>query len=488
MKMGFSIRRWLYREFFLKDLQSPFGIIFLILVAVGTSYLVVSGNFLVIGGLIAALVGSMMLYVVIFRPIIGYYLVTLLGCFAFYPTHILHVNLGLATLVELLFWVLLLGTFRERPIRKDRLLGSPITVMFIIYTLYHFIQVFNPELRVWSMYYFVMRKFFMFICIYVISYRLINTPERVRCFIRFWIFIGFLAGAYACFQQWFGYLPRELQYIASDPTKYKLMFQGGQLRKLSFLSDVAQAGVFMGSLAVFSLIVAIHEKERKRKIFLFVAFLLMTLGMSYSGTRTATFILPTGMSMYVIMLIRNKTTLITLFCSLMVGLFIMFAPIYSNKTLNRLRTSFETSDPSLNVRDVNRHYIQPYLRSHPFGGGVGMTGPSGRETDPNHVLAGFPPDSGLLEIGLEVGWIGLTLTVIWYLIILYYYIYTAFRIRNPEFKIYTIALLCCILSIIVTQYSQISIGQIPLVIFYMASISIVMRLLEFQKLDLYDKK
>lgn len=487
MKSGLNINKWLFREFFVRTLNSPFGLVFTLLVAIGTAYLVVIENFLVIAAIIGALAGSIILYLIIFKPLIGYYIITFLACFAFYPSHILHINFGLPTIVEILFWVLLLGSFRERPAIKGNLLTSPITVMFIIYTGYHFVQFFNPEVRVKTMYYFVMRKFFMFICIYITTYRLIDTPEKAKFFLKFWIFIAFLAGAYGCYQQWFGYLPQEMEFIMRDPVNYGLIFQGGQFRKFSFFSDVAQFGVFAGAMCVLTLIIAIHEKRIRLKAFLFIAAILMVLGMSYSGTRTATFILPTGISLYIIMTIRNKTTLITVFASLLAVFFIVFAPIYDNKTLNRLRSSFETEDASLNVRDVNRHYIQPYIYQHPFGGGVGMSGVSGWETDPGHFLAGFPPDSGLLQIALEVGWIGLTLTVIWYLIILYFYIYAAFRIKDPEFRIYTIAILCCVFSIMMTQYAQASIGQIPMVVFYMATMPLVIRLFEFQKLNLYKK-
>ena len=57
-------------------------------------------------------------------------------------------------------------------------------------------------------------------------------------------------------------------------------------------------------------------------------------------------------------------------CAL-IGAFVLFAPIYGNGTINRLRSTFQIStDASLQVRDVNRHFIQPYSYSHPIGGGI----------------------------------------------------------------------------------------------------------------------
>lgn len=487
MAETFKIGKWLNREIFLKGLMSPVGKLFLVFLAIAVSYFTLKGDYLVVIAMIGALAGCIILYLCMFKPLTGFYLAMLMAAFAFYPSHIIHVELGISTLVEVLIWVILLGSLREKPPGEltNRLASSPVSIILIIYTVYHLIQFFNPDMGSLNRYFFIMRKFLMFLWIYIIAYRLLNTPEKVRDFIKFWIIIGFLAGLYGCYQQWFGYLPMELNFIMRDPQQYKLIFQGGQFRKFSFLSDVAQFGVFSGSMCVLTLIIGMNTKRKNHRNMLIFAAMIMALGMSYSGTRTTTVIIPVGISLYALMTIRNRATLFTVFGFIMIFMFILFAPINSNKTLNRMRTTFEADDPSLDVRNINRHNIQPYLYAHPFGGGLATTGNTGLEYSPNHPLAGFMPDSGLLQIGLEIGWLGLILTMTWYSLILYMYVYTAFRIRNQEFKIYTIAIACSLLGIIVTQYSQLSIGQIPMVIFFMASGSIVKRLLEFERLKLY---
>lgn len=478
------IRKWVHGELFRRNLMSPSGIIFLLLLTLGISYLSYAGDYLPIALAIGILPGLVILYFVFFKPLIGFYIICVIASFAFYPEHIFHIDMGLSTLAEILFWFSLLGSMRVHPPGnlKNNLLSSPITVIFVIYTVYGIIQFFNPELNNRTLYYVGLRKGLMFVCIYVIAYRIINTPDKFRFFLKFWIVIAFLAAAYGCYQQWFGLLPQEREFVMSNPVLYGLNFQGGQLRKFSFLSDVVQYGVFTGAIGVLALILAIFEKDKKKKYLLAFAALVMVVGMTYSGTRTTTFILPTGISLYILLTVRNKTTLITIFGSIMVALFVLFAPIYSNKTLNRVRSSFQTQDASLNVRDVNRHFIQPYMHKHPFGGGVGTTGAVGLKLDPHHYLADFPPDSGLLKIGIETGWIALILVIVWYLIILYFYIYTIFRVKSPEFRVYAIGLVCCLFGMMITQYSQVSIGQIPMVIFFISATSIVKRVLEFDRL------
>lgn len=479
----YKIKSWFHREIFLRSMTSKTAIAFWIIIAVLAGYMSFKGLYLVILAAAGIFAGLIIVYLCLFKPYIGFFIVTFLAFFAFYPKHLLNRPVPLSTLVELLIWFVFLGSFREKPdpnAPPNSLLKSGFSVILILYTSFHVIEFFNPNMDSKVGYLFIMRKFASFILIYIMTYRLINTPAKVRFFLKFWLFFSFLAGAYGCYQQWFGYLPMELRYIKSNPLEYALMYQNGNLRKFSFLSDVVSFSVLAGVMCTLTLVIGINQKKASRKYMMLAAAFIMFLGMSYSGTRTATIIVPTGMSLYVLMTIKNKTTLITLFSSFILVLFFFFAPIY-NPTIQRLRSTFNTEDASLNVRDANRHYIQPYIYAHPMGGGLATSGVAGRHYNPNHILAGFPPDSGLLEIALEEGWIGLGVAIIFYLTIMYQCIYYYFRIRNPEYKIYCVAITAALLPFIVTQYSQVSIGQIPGIFFFIGSIGLTKRLFEFDR-------
>ncbi len=483
-----KIGGWFKREFFIKNLYSPMGLIILSIISIGAGLLAYLNLSIIVFAISASLIGIIIFYYCLLKPLTGYYLVTLLAFFAFYPNHILNRELPLSTLVEVLLWVVFLGSYVQRKNRTENnynsLLSSATSIVLIIYTGFHLIEFFNPDLGRREGYFFVMRKFLVFIFIYIMAYRLINTPQKIKYFLKFWIVMSFIAAAYGCYQQWFGYLPMEMRYIRSDPIEYQLMNQGGILRKFSFLSDVVSFGVLSGSMAVLTLIFAISEKNKKRKYWLFFAALIMALGMSYSGTRTTTVIIPSGIALYLLMTIKNRTTLITLFVSVMIGFFIMFAPI-DNPALNRIRSTFNSKDPSLNVRDVNRHYIQPYIYAHPIGGGIATSGVPGRRFNPTHALAGYPPDSGLLQIAMEMGPIGLGLTLLFYLTILYQCIHYYFRMKNPRYKLYAVGIAATLFSVMITQYAQVSIGQIPGVFFFMSSISLIKRIKEFDDKEQY---
>ncbi len=480
------IQSALIREIFERSLMSVWGKIFLALLAVVVGICSFLGLYIIPLALVVLLAGCIIGYYCLFKPYIGFYILTFIAFFAFYPNHILNRDIPLSTAVEILVWIVFIGSMKERPAEgiRNNLVSNPVSIMFIIYTGYHVVEYFNPNLGVKDGYFFVMRKYVMFVFIYILGYRLVNTPAKFRQFLKFWIIMAVIGALYGCYQQWFGYLPMEIRYLKKNPREYALLFQGGQLRKISFFSDVVTFGVLSGSMCVITIILAIHEKNKKKRNLLIVSSLFLLLGMSYTGTRTTNVILPIGISLYILMTIKRKSTLITIFASFMFVLGVLFAPIHNNKTLNRVRSTFRTNEPSLDVRNDNRHHIQPYIYSHPIGGGLASTGLPGKRFNPDHPLAGFPPDSGLLQIALEIGYLGLGFTIIWYMLIIYQCIYIAFRVKNQEYKIYATAIACSLISIMVTQYSQASIGQIPTVIFFMAIIAIIRRLQEFDNAGL----
>ncbi len=480
-----KLTKWLNREFFLKGLSSSFGIGLLACIAIAIGFLA-SHNLAVIAfALVGAVAAIIVVYYCFFEPVTGYFITMFISFFAFYPNHILNIILPIPTFVELLILIVFFGSYnsaKKLNLPRNSILLTGVSIVFIIYTIFNIVEFFNPDMQSQGGWLFRFKRYMVFVLVYIVSYRLIDTPQRFRNFMKFWLYMSFIAAAYGCYQQWFGMLPMEMTYIRSDPLEYKLMFQGGMLRIFSFLSDVVSFGVLSGSMAVVALIMAINEKQKKRKYLLYFGALVMTLGMFYSGTRTTTVILPAGMSLYLFMTIRSKTTIITLFVSALIAFFILYVPV-DNPVLNRVRSSFNSQDASLNVRDVNRHYIQPYIYAHPIGGGIATTGTEGLYYNPNHFLAGFPPDSGMLKAALEMGWIGLALTMLFYLVILYQCIDYYFRIKNPEYKTYVVAIAASLFAMIVTQYAQVAIGQIPGAIFFFGTISMIRRLLEFDQAE-----
>lgn len=475
----------LQREIFTKQLVTPAGLTFFGIIAVFFGYLA-SANMAVISfGILGLLIVALIINLCVFKPIIGYYIVILLACFANYPSRILHVDLPVSTFIEVLVVFLFIGVMwagKSDLNHKGNLLSSPLAIIFFINYLYFLLQFFNPNMISSLGYLSGFKRVTVFLLFFILSYKLINTPERFNSFLKFWIIISFLAALYACSQQWIGYLPFELAWVKKDPVEFGLLFQGGVIRKFSFLDGVVTFGALTGTMAIIIIILAINERIGKLKWQLFIMGIVCFLGMAYSGTRTFTIMMPVGLALYILITMRNKATLVTLFLTIMTFMFIFFAPI-NNPTLNKMRSTFNAEDASLNVRTVNRISIQPYIYANPFGGGIATSGVEGWRFNRSHPLAGFPPDSGLLKLALEIGWVGLSLIILFYLTVLYQGIYYYFRMKSKKYKNYILAFLAGFLALLVTLYSQVSIGQMPIVFFVYAYIALIKRLWEFDKAE-----
>lgn len=455
----------------------------LCLLALGVGILAANGKVMLTFAIVAMLFGSLVVHRCLMDPIRGYYLLTFIAFFSEFPGRLLNKPLPISTFTEALVLVLFIGTYwqgKKDEHQKGSLMKYSISIMLIIYTLYYTMELFNPNMDSPLGWLFSSKRFIVQLLFFVISYRLINTPERVRFFFKFWIVLSFIAALYGAYQQWFGLLPMELSSL--DDHEYSLLFQGGVIRKFSFLEGAVTFGSLCGCMAVLTIVLAINEKEKQKRFQLTGISFVLFMGMLYSGTRTFNLMIPAGISLYVLMTLKNKTTILTLFILLLGMFFILFAPI-DNPILNRMRSTFDTKEESLQVREINRKSIQPYIYRHPIGGGVATSGVEGKRFNPTHPLAGFPPDSGLLKLALDMGWIGLIVTMSMFLMALYQGIYFYFRIRNEEYRKFVIAGTCALFALLVTLYTQVTIGQFPTVLFIFGIMSIFKRIKEFDETE-----
>jgi O-antigen ligase len=247
-------------------------------------------------------------------------------------------------------------------------------------------------------------------------------------------------------------------------------------RKFSLLSDPAAFGIFMCSSSLITIILAFRPTKRSYRALLLGASLFMILAMAYSGTRTAYAMFVAGLIMFLFMTINNKRTLIFSAVAIFAVFVLLFGPIYGNATINRIRSTFNSEDASLNVRDRNRATIQEYIYSHPMGGGVMTTGDAGMKYNPNHRLAGFPPDSGYLKIVLETGWTGLFLAVLFFYVCLRQGIKNFYHTQDENIRYYYLAITAMVFSISIGSYAQSVHTQVPIMLFFYPSVALLTRI------------
>jgi putative inorganic carbon (HCO3(-)) transporter len=355
--------------------------------------------------------------------------------------------------------------------------NTSVIIWTIIVYLYIGLELFNPNTHSFEGWFMTFRKSLLTLILLFIAYNVLDTYHAIKKFIIALFIVCSIAGIYGCIQQWHGLFNFERAWATADESRFGLIFINGEFRKFSTMADPTGYGVLMASCAIFFTIIAWNQKRLLYKITLITGVLFMLLGMAYSGTRTANAMVVGGLAMFILLTFNKKSTRVFTVFAGAIFLVLLYGPFYGNATINRFRTTFTgTQDESFKVREVNRAFIQPYIHSHPIGGGLMTTGAGGLRFNPHHRLSGFPPDSGYLKKALEAGWIGLGLICILYYAILRTGIKSYFQCRNENIRVIYAASISSIFSFYIAEFAQDAIGQITDIVVYYPIIAIMLTL------------
>ena len=254
------------------------------------------------------------------------------------------------------------------------------------------------------------------------------------------------------------------------------ILQGGTLiRYFSTHNDAANFGICIASTAVAYFIFAITTKIKKHRIFFLITAIGCTWAMFQSGTRTAMACLILGIIAYVFLSKSAKMAAIVtvvfgfLFCIL------AFTNIgQGNQQIRRMRTVFDKSDASANVRTINQEAIRKYLMDAPWGMGLGL---SAHNTPPNNKfyrLSGTPPDSEYVFIWIHTGVIGITVFIITMLLMLGGACWIVlFRIKSPSLRGIGAGFCCAFVSMQLGGYGNQVLMQFPNCLLFYGGLSIV---------------
>lgn len=417
------------------------------------------------------------------NPYFGFYFLIVFSSLTITIDRLTQLSLPSGTLVEFVSYFILFSILINNDLKKKvgrDCWNSPITIGMYILFAYYIVEIFNPEMfsKVGWLSFF--RKQFSYFIFYYICFALLNSRKTIIFFVRFMIILSTILSLYACKQQWFGYAHFELAWVGTG-NGYTLLFQGGMLRKFSVFSDPATSGILFASIAVLTMILLLRSGNRKEKIWLGVAAVINLFGYSYSGTRTATLMIVAGILLYFISTISERRTWIFMFCSVIFFASFMLMP-HQNVITNRIRSTFQgTKDPSAAIRDFDRHEVQPYIQAHPMGGGIFTSGSEGNKYNQGHYLEFFQADSGYLKTLAEQGAIGFALLLAFYFIIMRTGFHSFFRAKDPEIRTYYIGLLVMVFTLLVAQYAQMAISQYPIVLYFYATLVILIKLADFDK-------
>jgi hypothetical protein len=466
--------------FVIEKLNNGFGIFLISIVAAGFGYLLANNLFFGVG-VVGALVSLFVLVLCLLSLEWGIYINLI---FLFLSSQVSRMffieNLPFGIISD----GLLLATFAGIFIRKNQakeisknFFSKPPIFIYLIVLGYLLLQFFNPYGHSIQGGLNIIRKVIGSIVVIYICYTAFNTYARIYNFLRVLFVCAFLAGLYGCIQQWHGLFSFETAWVHSDELRLNLIYLFGVYRKFSFFSGPTEFGIIMASCSLLFILIGLSEKKLSRKIILIGGSIIMLLGMSYSGTRTANAMFVGGVVIYILLTINKVATRIFAIIAILAFLFIMFAPIYTSETIYRFRSSFSAKeDNSYNVREANRASVQPYIYTHPFGGGLSTTGENGRKYNPGHQNAGFPTDSSYLGKALEIGWIGLILTCILYFATIQFAVRGFFATNDTRGKSILAACVAFLFCYYIGEIAQEAIGQFSNTFVYYPIIAIIIRI------------
>jgi putative inorganic carbon (HCO3(-)) transporter len=481
----YKLKKWLSeysgRIFIQEKLNNWLG--YLLILGVACLYaLILSYNILMGLSVFAVLFGLFIVMICLANVEAGVYLLLFLSFFSYFiSSFFFKSKMPVGAVFDTVVVINFLGlVFSRKDFKQSwrQFIRIPLIVYILLRFFFDVVEMFNPNSMGASLTSLQgVRKFFEYALILFTVYTLFDSYQRIRKFTFGLLAVAVISALYGCIQEWHGLFDFELQPILADPHAMGLLFENGEFRKFSTMSDPSSFGIVMAVCALFFLILSLNEKKPFYRFLFIGGSVLMLLGMGYSGTRTAYATEVAGITFFILLNIDKPSVQKFGIVCVLTFLALQFGPFSSNSTIRRFRTTFAgTKDESFKVRIISRQFIQPYIRSHPIGGGLGTTGFNGAVEHPGHYLANFQPDSSYVTKAAETGWIGFGLILILYFWTLKVAIHGFFRAKDPKIKIYYSACESSLFAFYIAEFAQVAIGGVSDVVVYFSLVAIILKI------------
>lgn len=461
-----SWRTALNRIIMIEKLQNRTGI--LLLAAIGVIIgLGIAQAGMAFGGIIVAIsIGVPLVYCVIVYAKFGTFFLVFMAYFLFQFMRI-GVPGPLGTLMDALQLILLLTiAVKQRREHNWALFKGPITIMILLWLAYNVVEVANPAASSRLVWFYTIRGVAVVQFTYFIFLYNIRTIEDVRNLFKFWLVLAFIGATWAFKQEFIGFSDSEMAYL-NTPDMISLLFINGHWRKYSIFSDPVSFSYNMAMPCILFICIIFGKFASWKKVVCGLLIIYCFVAMLYSGTRGANVLLPAALVMFAI-LNYNKSVLV--FSCIAAFFFIVLINFPTgNQTIVRFQSAFRpNNDDSYNVRKKNQKRIQPYILSHPMGGGVGSVGEWGKKFAPGSFLGDFAPDSGYIRVAVEQGYLGLILFCTMMFVMMRNGINNFYTIKDPELKTYCLAATLIVFTYNVANFPQEALVQFPSnILFYM---------------------
>ena len=352
---------------------------------------------------------------------------------------------------------------------------NDLSILSAIWFAYIIFEVVNPEAISTSAWFASMRGIGLYMILTIpLVFLLYNEPKHLNRFLTIWGVFSILASLKAAQQLILGPDPWEQRWLDSGGAITHVLW--GKLRAFSFYTDAGQFGAAQGQIGLVATILMMNEHNRRKRLFWFVVMIAGFYGMFVSGTRGAISVPFAGFVLYLIVKRNYQVTIIGAFLLVIVYVFFRYTTIgSSNYQIYRMRTAFvPEDDASYQVRIKNQRIFEEYLKTRPFGGGIGHAGARAKLYAPGSYLSSVATDSWFVLIWAETGIVGLYI----HLLILGYFIgkgmhIVMFQLKTKEMVGKATALLSGVVGIIIASYGNAVLGQFPTGLIVYASMAYV---------------
>lgn len=409
--------------------------------------------------LVLGLMAIPTVYATIAYPKIGILISIVVAYFLLFAEKFTEFPVG--TIMDGMLALLIFGFFLKHKTEKSfEIFRNPISIVVLIWIGYNFLQVVNPVAESRLAWVYTVRTVAVVLLMYFIFIYHIRSVSFIKLIFRVWIALSLFAALYGLNQELFGFFPFEQKWLDDNPTAVSLYFIGGVWRKFSIFSDPVTFSYNMVISALLCIGLITGPMKLYKKITLAIIAGLCIFSMLFSGTRGAYVLIPASLGMFMILRFNRTVLLIGLIAAAGMAA-LVFMPT-SNPNIRRFQSAFSPEyDASFNVRANNQKMIQPFIQSHPIGGGLGATGTWGQRFSPQSFLANFPPDSGYVRVAVEVGWIGLAVFAALMIVTLVLGIKNYYRVNDPQLKSYLLSLVLIVFALNIGNYPQEALVQYP---------------------------
>jgi putative inorganic carbon (HCO3(-)) transporter len=451
---------------------TPVGILLLLLAGLSLGIVTIKAGMLAGIMIVVAMIGIPVVCGMVAYPVFGICCLIAMAYGLFYIIR-LGTSYPMGTVLDGMQVLLLLGFFiRQKKYPDWSVFKGPVGYMLLIWIGYNLLEVINPWAESRLAWVYTVRTIAVLTLMYFVFAYQIRTVQAIRIVLKVWLLLSFVAMLYAYKQEYIGIAAKELADMQSDPLSVSLMFIDGHWRIYSIFSDPVEFSYNMVISALLCIALIAGPLSKWKKVVLAVFCLLMLNAMLFSGTRGAYVLIPVALVLFAVLHFSRRIMLYSSIAAFAI-LVMIFMPT-SNASLVRFQSAFKPSeDASYNVRKQNQKRIQPYILSHPMGGGLGATGMWGVRFAPHSFLANFPPDSGYMRVAAEMGWIGLFLFCCLMFVVLKSGIENFYRIKNPELRTYCLAMTLVIFALNIGNFPQEALVQYPNNILFYLAIAII---------------